>query len=185
MTDNAVEKLDGKIWKAVLALSVVVFGVVVVLYNMPKAESIPKFVTFFPKINACINGTCSVLLMTSVYFVKQGKVNIHKYLNITTFVLSSLFLVLYIIWHYFGIDTRYPEDAPLRMLYLFILITHIILAAGVLPLVLMSFYFGLTKNIDKHRRIVKWSFPIWLYVTVTGVVVYLMISPYYNFEGII
>ncbi|NQY11137.1 MAG: DUF420 domain-containing protein [Flavobacteriales bacterium] len=184
MTNEEGKSVDSTIWKAVLGLSIVVFLVVVALYNLPEADSIPPFVTMLPKINAFINGTCSILLITSVYFIKQGKVPIHKFLNITTFLLSSLFLISYITYHAFGIETKYPADSPLRMLYFFILITHIILAAGVLPLVLMSFYFGLLGKIEQHRKIVRFSFPIWLYVTVTGVIVYLMISPYYNFEAI-
>lgn len=172
---------DKTIFRLILALSVVVFGVVVVLYNLPKAEFMPEWVKVLPKVNALLNGTCSVLLLISLYFIRQKKIEIHKRLNITTFVLSALFLVSYIIFHSFGVETKYPVDAPLRTLYLFILITHIILAALVLPLVLITFYFGLTKKYKQHKRIARWTFPVWLYVTVTGVVVYLMISPYYMF----
>jgi putative membrane protein len=172
---------DKKIFRYIIALSVVVFGVVVVLYMLPKAENMPEWVKFLPTLNATINGTCSVLLLASLYAIKNKKVQTHKKLNITTFVLSSLFLVSYIIFHSFGVETKFPADNPLRPLYLFILITHIILAAVVLPLVLITFYFGLTAKYQKHRKIGRWSFPIWLYVTITGVVVYLMISPYYQF----
>ena len=185
MSDSTVLKEDKVIWKVVLGLSVVVFLVVVLLYNLPQADSIPAFVILLPKMNAFINGTCTVLLLTSYYFIRQGKVSVHKTLNITTFVLSSIFLVSYITYHSFGIETKYPVDSPFRMVYFFILITHIVLAAVVLPLVLMSFYFGLKRKIDQHKKITKWSFPIWLYVTVTGVVVYLMISPYYEFDVIV
>ncbi|NQY67114.1 MAG: DUF420 domain-containing protein [Flavobacteriales bacterium] len=174
-------KEDNLIWKVVLVLSVVVFGVVVLLYNLPQQSEIPTFIFSLPKINALINATCSILLLISVYSIKNRKVAIHKALNLTTFGLSALFLVLYITYHSFGIETKYPADAPFKMVYYFILITHIILAGLVLPLILMSFYFGLKGKIDQHRKITKWSFPIWLYVTVTGVVVYLFISPYYNF----
>lgn len=172
---------DKNIFRLIMVLSVVVFGVVVVLYNLPKAESMPEWVKALPMLNALLNGTCSVLLLASLYFIRNKQVNIHKKLNITTFVLSALFLVSYIIFHSFGVETKYPADAPMRMVYLFILITHIILAAVVLPLVLITFYYGLTKKYRQHRRIARWTFPIWLYVTVTGVVVYLMISPYYQF----
>jgi putative membrane protein len=95
--------------------------------------------------------------------------------------LSSLFLISYVIFHAFGVETRFPADNPLRPYYLTILISHIILAAVVLPMVLLSFYRGLTGQIEAHKRITRWSMPIWLYVTTTGVVVYLMISPYYPF----
>jgi putative membrane protein len=85
------------------------------------------------------------------------------------------------VFHLFTEETKYPSGHPMRYLYYFILISHILLAAIVLPLVLISFYRGLNMQVDKHKKIVRWSFPIWLYVTVSGVVVYLMISPYYNF----
>jgi putative membrane protein len=113
--------------------------------------------------------------------IRARRIDWHKRLNIIAFCLSSLFLVSYVIFHAFGVETRFPIDNPLRPYYLTILISHIILAAVVLPLVLLSFYRGLTGQIEAHKRITRWSMPIWLYVTTTGVVVYLMISPYYPF----
>ena len=172
---------DKAVFRAILALSVVVFFVVVVLYQLPKAESIPAWAQQLPSLNAFINATCSFLLIGALAAIKKGNVALHKKLNITTFVLSSAFLVSYIIFHSYGVETKFPEDNPIRPVYLFILLTHIVLAALVLPLVLVSFYFGLKGKIEQHRKLVRFSFPIWLYVTVTGVIVYLMISPYYSF----
>ena len=105
----------------------------------------------------------------------------HKLLNIITFLLSSLFLISYVIFHATGIKTTYGGEGSIRIFYYFILITHIILAAFVLPLVLFSFYHGLKMHVERHRKLVRWSYPIWLYVTVSGVIVYIMISPYYTF----
>jgi putative membrane protein len=172
---------DKKIFWLILIVSVVVFAVVIFLSQLPKSEKIPWFVPLLPKLNAVLNATCSLLLMSSFYLIKKKKIILHKKLNLTAFFLSTLFLVSYIIFHSYGIETRFPEDNPLRPFYLFILISHIILAAVVLPLVLLSFYFGLTMQVKKHRAITRFSFPVWLYVTVSGVIVYLMISPYYNF----
>lgn len=172
---------DKSIFKIIIGLSVIVFGVIVILYNLPKAEAIPSFVKYLPTLNACINATCTALLLISYNAIRNKKVVLHKALNITTFILSALFLVSYILFHSFGIETKFPTENVMRPLYLFILLTHILLAAVVLPLVLVSFYFGLTGQIAKHRKATRWSFPIWLYVTSTGVLVYLMISPYYNF----
>lgn len=172
---------DKRVFQIIMGLSVVVFAVVVVLYALPKADHIPEWATYLPTLNASLNGTCSVLLMVSLWAIKNKKVSLHKQLNITTFALSSLFLVSYIIFHAFGVETKFPADNPMRPIYLFILLTHIILAAIVLPMVLVSFYFGLTGKVEKHRKVSKFTFPVWLYVTVTGVVVYLMISPYYQF----
>ena len=172
---------DRKVLNVILALSVVVFGVVVMLYNLPKAEVMPDFVRHLPMLNAMLNGTCFVLLLLSFQAIKNKNVALHKKLNLTAFVLSALFLVSYILFHSFGVETRYPADSPTRPLYLFILVTHIITAAVVLPLVLLSFYHGLRGNVPTHRKVVRFSFPIWLYVTLTGVIVYMMISPYYSF----
>lgn len=136
---------------------------------------------FLPKLNAIINGTCSILLLLSLYFIKRRDIAPHIKLNIITFVLSSLFLISYIIFHATGIKTNYGGTGTIRGVYYFILVTHIILAAVVLPLILFSFQRGLQMQVEKHKKLVRRSYPIWLYVTVTGVVVYLMISPYYTF----
>jgi putative membrane protein len=138
-------------------------------------------VLFLPALNAIMNGICSLLLLLSLYFIKRKQIAIHKKLNIAAFTLSSLFLVSYIIFHSTGIKTTYGATGAIRYIYYSILITHIILAALVLPLVLMSFQSGLQMQVQKHRKLVRWTYPIWLYVTVTGVIVYLMISPYYQF----
>ncbi|MEK6616178.1 MAG: DUF420 domain-containing protein, partial [Bacteroidota bacterium] len=105
---------------------------------------------------------------------------VHKKINLTAFFLSSIFLVSYILYHYFTEETKFPSDNPLHPLYLVILLSHILLAALVLPFILISFYFGLNMKVPQHKKIVRWSYPIWLYVTITGVLVYLMISPYYS-----
>ena len=172
---------DSAIFKTIIALSVVVFGGIIVIYQLPKADEIPLWAQQLPKINAMINGTCTFLLLGSLMAIKNKKVSLHRALNITTFVLSAIFLVSYVISHSYGVETKYPPDAPFRIFYLFILLTHILLAAVVLPLVLLTFYFGLKGKLDAHRRIARFSYPIWIYVTVSGVIVYSMISPYYRF----
>lgn len=174
---------DKAIFRLIMTVSVVVFVAVVVLNKkiLPVPDTFPVIVYSFPKINAFINGTCSVLLMLSLYQIKRKNISAHKKLNILTFVLSSLFLVLYITYHWLAHETSYPVDNPLRPVYLTILISHIILAALVLPLILLSFHKGLQMQVEKHRKLVRWSYPIWLYVTISGVIVYLMISPFYSF----
>ncbi|MFD2161215.1 DUF420 domain-containing protein [Paradesertivirga mongoliensis] len=175
---------DKLAFRLVTAVSIVVFLVIVILQSriitvFPVGSEIPSWVFFLPKLNAMINGTCSVLLLISLYQIKRRNIQAHKILNITTFILSSLFLVSYIIFHATGIRTSYGGEGAIKAFYYFILITHIILAAVVLPLVLLSFYSGLRMNVARHRKLVRWSYPIWLYVTITGVIVYIMISPYY------
>lgn len=172
---------DKAILRIIYGVSAFVLVVVVVLFNLPKAEVIPEFIKVLPKLNAIINGTCTLLLLTSLYFIKRKNISVHKKLNSITFFLSLLFFLSYITFHAFGVETKFPADNPIRPLYLFILLTHILSAVVVLPLVLLSFYRGLKGEVEKHKKIARWSFPIWLYVTFTGVVVYLMIAPYYSF----
>lgn len=175
MSDKAVIRL---VW----AVSIFVFSVVVLLQSKIITWDFPVWVTHLPKVNAIINGTCSVLLMLSFFFITKKKdIRTHKTLNVITFVLSALFLVFYIIFHSAVPQQSYGGEGVIRPIYFFILITHIILAALVLPLILFSFYSGLKLQVAKHRKLVRWSYPIWLYVTVTGVIVYLMMAPYYNF----
>jgi len=162
-----------------IVVSVIVFAIVVILNIIPKPDFTPSFVRYLPPLNACINGTCSVLLIISFYFIKRKNIPAHKKLNITAFFLSAAFLVSYILYHYFSIEVKFPADNPLRPIYLVILLSHILLASLILPFILMSFYRGLNMQVEKHKKIVRWTFPIWLYVTLTGVIVYLMISPYY------
>lgn len=170
---------DKKFFLLSIVLSVIVFLVVIVLNIIPRSDFQPAFVKYLPLLNACINGTCSALLLLSLYFIKKKNVSAHKKINITAFFLSCLFLISYILYHYFSEETKFPKDNSLRPLYLVILASHILLASLVLPFILMSFYRGLNMQVEKHKKIVRWTYPIWLYVTLTGVIVYLMISPFY------
>lgn len=168
-----------------LVAGITVFVVIVVfvlsLKIIPVPNPIPSFVYSLPKLNAFINGTCTLLLLASFYFIKQKNIAMHKRINLTAFGLSAVFLVSYILYHWMSTETKFPKDNSLYPVYIFILLTHIVLAAGVLPLILLSFYRGLQNDVARHRKLVRFAFPIWLYVTTTGVIVYLMISPYYNF----
>lgn len=172
---------ERNILRFIYALSAVVLLAVVGIYNLPRAERIPDFVRHLPRLNATINAMCTILLVVSFLAIKRGRVTLHKRLNVTTFVLSTVFLLSYVTFHTFGVETRFPRDNPWRPFYLAILLSHIVLAATVLPLVLVAFYRGLSGQVARHRAIAKWAYPIWLYVTTTGVVVYWMIEPYYRF----
>ncbi len=167
--------------KLIYIISGVVFTLVVILFSLPKADTIPSFVQFLPPLNAVLNGSTFLLLLIARYFISKKNIPLHKTLNISAFALSTIFLLSYVAFHAFGVETKFPADNPIRPLYFFILITHILCAAIVLPLVLISLYHGLAGQITKHKKITKWSFPIWLYVTATGVIVYLLIAPYYKF----
>src|SRR5471030_667643 len=150
---------DKFIFRFVAAVSVFVFAVVFVLSLkvIPKPAEMPAFMPFLPKLNAILNGTCSVLLLISLYYIKKLNITMHKRINILAFILSSLFLVSYILFHCLVPETKYgdlngdgivspakkAEAGSVRYIYYVILITHFILAAGVLPLILLSFYRGL------------------------------------------
>ncbi len=171
------------VFRIIVALSSVVFLLVLILDSkiLPRPQPMPSFAKYLPLLNAIINGTCAVLLLLSLKAILAKNVQRHKKINILTFVLSTIFLLSYVTYHWLSEETKYPLDNPMRPLYLGILISHIILAAIVLPMILLSFWYGLSNQVQKHRKLVRFTFPIWLYVTITGVVVYLMISPYYNF----
>ena len=176
-----------------MVVSIIVFAVVIILNMLPKSDFIPSFIAYLPPLNALLNGTCSVLLLATLYFIKQKNILVHKRINITAFFLSSIFLVSYILYHYFSVEVKYGDTShngileteelalvgTMRTLYLVILVSHILCASLILPFILMSFYRGLNMQVEKHKKIVRWTYPIWLYVTITGVIVYLMISPFY------
>ncbi len=174
---------DKLIFRLVTGISIFVFVVVVILNRkiIPVTIETPSFIYFLPKLNAIINGTCTLLLLASLYQIKRKNIAMHKRINIITFLLSSVFLVSYILFHYFVKETHFGGEGALKIIYYTILISHIFLASIVLPLILLSFHRGLQMQVEKHRKLVRWTFPIWLYVTITGVLVYLMISPYYTF----
>lgn len=162
---------------------------------LPVPDTFPSFIYKLPLLNAILNGTCSLLLLISLFAIKKKNIPLHKKLNLTAFALSTLFLISYVTAHYFIPDTKYgdldhnglmdvAESANVsssKPIYLILLLTHILLAVLVLPMVLLSFFYGLTNQVDKHKKLTRFSYPIWLYVTVSGVVVYILISPYYNY----
>lgn len=172
---------EKSIFRLVMIVTALVVGLVICLNLkvIPRPAETPSFVYHLPFLHACINGTCSLLLIFSLMAIKKKKIALHKKLNVTAFILSALFIASYVTYHYLANETLYPKDNPLRPVYLIILITHIMFSVIVLPLILLSFYYGLKNDVVKHRKLTRFSFPIWLYVTVTGVIVYLMISPFY------
>jgi putative membrane protein len=183
-------------WTIFIA-TIVICGIVVMLNQkvLPHPDTYPAFIYKLPTLNAFINGTCSVLLIFSLIAIKKKNISLHKKLNITAFLLSVIFLVSYVTAHYFIPDTKFGDTdhdgvmsiaekaavSGIKPVYLIILLTHIFLAVAVLPLVLLSFYYGLTDQRVKHKKLTRFSYPVWLYVTISGVVVFLMIEPYYNY----
>ncbi len=188
---------EKKVKIIIYSTTVAVCALVVVLNQkwIPHPDSFPHFIYSLPKLNAFLNGSCSILLLFSLWAIKNKNIERHKKLNISAFILSVLFILSYVTAHYFIPDTKFgdlnhdeimsPEESNMvsgiKPLYVIILLSHIFLAVAVLPMVLLSFYYGLTDQREKHKKLTRFSYPIWLYVTVTGVIVYLMIAPYYNY----
>jgi putative membrane protein len=135
--------------------------------------------SFLPPIYATINGVTALLLIAAVVAIKQGKRNVHEGLMKVAIGCSAAFLVMYVLYHMTSAPTPFGGTGAIRYVYYFILISHIILSIGVVPFVLFTFSRALAGNFERHKALAKFTFPIWLYVAVTGVIVYLMISPYY------
>ena len=148
---------------------------IILLDNLPFIEPL----TFLPPIYALINGLTALLLITAVYYIKNGKRKIHEYLMKVSIALSLMFLVMYIAYHMTTDPTSFGGEGFIAYVYYFILITHILLSIVVIPLVLVSYVRAFQSKFVSHRKIAKVTFPVWLYVAVTGVIVYLLISPYY------
>ncbi len=174
---------DKAFFRIAMIVGIVVFLLVVLLNKrvLNPPSDFPDFIYKLPLLHAIINGTCAILLVLSLRAIKAKKIDTHKALNLTAFGLSALFLISYVVYHFFVPETTYGGTGIMRYAYYIILITHIVLAAIVLPMILLSFWYALNQKIAKHRKIVRFTFPIWLYVAVTGVLVYVMISPYYSF----
>jgi putative membrane protein len=163
---------------AIWAFTGVVYVLVIVLHELPQAEWQPGFVQHLSLLNATINGTCFALLIASLIAIKQKNIVLHKALNTSAMALSVVFLLSYVVNHYFSGDTSYGGD--FKALYVFTLISHIALAGISLPFILLAYYYGYIGDINKHRKMVKFTYPMWVYVTFTGVMVYLFLAPYYT-----
>lgn len=159
--------------------SFVVFAAVAVLSRVQLEVDLGFDVHVFATINAVINSIVSILLVAALVAVRKKKYVQHKNIMFGAIILSVLFLVSYILHHLLAGDTVYGGEGNIRYFYYFILITHIFLAAIILPFILFTAYRSLTGQYNKHKKLAKYTWPLWLYVSVTGVVVYLFISPYY------
>jgi len=144
------------------------------IYVHPAAAASTQY-AFLPALNAVFNGLAATALLIGYTFIRARRIRQHRAAMITAFVFSTLFLVGYIAHHALHGDIRYPVHAALRSVYLPILASHIILATLTLPLVLVTFFFSLSGRIPQHRKIARWTFPVWLYVSITGVVAYVML----------
>jgi putative membrane protein len=163
--------------KLIVALSIIIPIVVAALFRI----KIPGYdFSFLPPIYATINGVTAVLLIVAVRAIKNKNRAQHELLMKICIGLSATFLVLYVIYHMFSDSTKFGGEGIIKGIYYFILISHILLSVVVIPFVLLTFSRALAGNFERHKALAKFTFPIWLYVAITGVVVYVMISPYYS-----
>lgn len=171
------KKYKGWIW----ALSIIIPLAVAALFgvNLRKLGYDVQPLSFLPPIYAGINGLTAVLLVWAVSAVKRGNFQLHENLIKLCMVCSSLFLVMYVAYHMTSDSTAFGGEGIIRYVYFFILITHIILSVVIIPFVLFTFVRGIAGAYERHKKLARITYPMWLYVAVTGVVVYLMISPYY------
>lgn len=144
------------------------------IYIHPAAAASDQF-AFLPALNAALNGLSATSLLIGYTFIRARRIKAHRAAMITAFGFSTLFLVSYILHHALHGDVRYPAHAALRSVYLPLLASHILLAVVALPLVLVTFFFSLSGRIPQHRKVARWTFPLWLYVSVTGVITWVML----------
>lgn len=181
MQTNSNQPNDTKYLILIAVLSVVVPALVALLMFAPQTGRLGDVnVSVLPKLHALLNSLTAIALLIGYNFIKKGNIRYHRFAMVTAFVLSSFFLISYVIYHYQATPTTYGGEGILKNIYYFVLISHIILAAIIVPFVLLSIYFAISNQIVRHRKISRWTFPLWLYVAVTGVIVYFMIAPYYN-----
>jgi len=194
MLPASINKNDSKARVFIFTVSVIVFAAVVILSRVKLELNLPFNVHVFATANAIINSLVTVCLIAGLFAVKQRKYELHKKIMLTAIILSVFFLLSYIAHHLLAGETKFGDInhdgilsdeeklqvGGLRTLYYILLLTHIPLAAIILPFILFTAYRALTGEYDKHKKLTRFTWPLWFYVAVTGVVIYWMISPYYN-----
>lgn len=184
MSDSIIAAGKDKLYlPLIVVVSVVVPLLVAILMYMPRsidASGAPSFTAFQPLFHALLNGATAVLLLLAYYFIRLKKnIAAHKASTLTAFALSLIFLLSYVFYHYAVPSAKFGGQGIIRPIYFFILITHIILAAAIVPLALLTLYRAFTGQYSRHRHLARYTFPLWLYVAITGVVVYIIMKPYY------
>jgi putative membrane protein len=160
----------------IIILSIAIPVVVAILFRVKIDVQLP---VFLPPIYATLNAFTAVLLVVAFWAIKNKKIALHEKLMKTAIAFSVLFLVLYVAYHMTSDSTKFGGEGTIKTIYFIILITHIILSVAVIPFVLITYVRAITNQVDLHKKIARFTFPLWLYVAVTGVIVYVMISPYY------
>ncbi|MGA8942591.1 MAG: DUF420 domain-containing protein [Thermoactinomyces sp.] len=164
----------------IVVLTILINVLVLFLFFMPKYQGSSHLdLTFLPMLNAVFNSFTTVFLLTAFYFIKKKNIRMHRRFILAAFCSTALFLVTYLTYHALAPSTHFGGEGWIKPVYYFVLVTHIVLAAPTVFLALLTIVRGLHMQVDKHRKIARWTMPIWIYVSITGVLVYLLISPYY------
>lgn len=172
-------KEEGKYTKWIILIAVILPVAVAVLYFLPKGDGSSEMIKSIPFFNAIFNGASFLSLIFGLVAIRNGNKVVHRGFMMGAMAVSALFLVGYVIYHSQVPSTPFGGEGMVKWIYFTILITHIILAAGLAPLVLITFTRAIQGDFERHKKIAKWTYPIWLYVSLTGIIVYLMIEPYY------
>jgi len=165
--------------RVINTLAIAIPLAVAVLLGIRQKVDLGNWTTYLPHLNAVINSLTAGLLLAGLYFIRQRNVLAHKRTMLVAFTLGSVFLVSYVLYHLTNESTPFGGQGWIRPVYYFLLVSHIVLSVVVVWFVLRAVYFALTNQFVKHKATVKWAYPIWLYVSITGVVVYFLIKPYY------
>jgi putative membrane protein len=176
----AIKKNDKLAYVLIFIVSIIVFAAVVFLKNVELKVNLGFDKHIFARLNALINTFVALFLLGALFAVKDKRFRTHKKLMLWAIAFSVIFLLSYICHHLFTGETKYGGSGLIKIVYYFILITHIVLAGIILPFILFTAYRGLTAEFHKHKKLARITWPLWFYVAVTGVIVYIMISPYYT-----
>ena len=164
----------------IIIATIAINVIITILFFIPKQDrDIPFDITILPRLNAIFNSFTFVFLLAALYFILKKNINMHRNFIFAAFTTTALFLITYLTYHGLAPSTSFGGEGLIKSIYYFVLISHIMLAPIVVALALFSLVWGLTRQIKKHKKIARWTMPIWLYVSISGVIVYLMISPYY------
>ncbi len=178
MSANTPERL---LEKRLNLVAYIVSAVVLLLVGLMRRVKIDLGMdfSFLPPFHASLNALTAVILVYALYQIKQKNVEAHRKAIYSAMGTSALFLLSYVLYHFTTPETRFGGEGAIRIAYFFLLITHVVLAAVILPFILLTFNRAFTGQYDRHRKMARWVFPLWLYVAITGPVCYLMLKPYY------
>lgn len=178
MRGEAAERgTERRAFAAIGALSAAVLGYLFwLLYGRAGGAEPPSWTSSLPALNAALNFTSALLLVSGYLAIRRGKRNLHRNLMLAALLVASVFLASYVTYHHYHGDTRFTGEGPVRAIYFFVLVTHVLGSMAALPIVLTTLFFALTRRFDRHRRLARFTFPLWLYVSVTGVLVFFLLS---------